>query len=342
VRLADEPCPGIHATALDRCSAAPNNLSPVDLAPLSRSLMAILHDERSGKNVPVAADLLVGRSPSCGLRLEEPYVSGHHATLRWVGSVWQLKDLGSRNGTLLNGTRVASGRPYDLKLDDRLGFGHESEQWQLTDAGPPATMIIPLAGGDPLIVQEQLLALPDAMDPQITLFHDPDGRWMLETVDGVAPLQSSDTFQVAGRAFRFSCPDTVSLTTTVMPASSGRRLKLVFAVSRDEEHVELRARMGSRTIELGARAHNYLLLTLARARLADTKEGTVESSSGWVYQEELLDALRVTATQLNIDVFRIRQHFARAGLHDLLNVVERRPRTKQLRIGTGALEINVL
>ena len=61
-----------------------------------------------------------------------------------------------------------------------------------------------------------------------------------------------------------------------------------------------------------------------------------------MYQEDLLDALRVTATQLNIDVFRIRQHFARAGLHDSLNVVERRPRTKQLRIGTGALEVNVL
>jgi hypothetical protein len=304
--------------------------------------MAILHDERSGKDVPVAADLLVGRSPSCGLRLEQPYVSGHHATLRWVGSVWQLKDLGSRNGTLLNGTRVASGRPYDLKRDDRLGFGHEHERWQLRDAGPPATMIIPLAGGDPLILEEQLLALPDATDPQVTLFHDPEGRWMLETAEGVAPLQPSDTFDVAGRAYRFSCPDTVSLTATLMPTPSGRRVKLLFSVSRDEEHVELRALVGTRSVELGARTHNYLLLTLARARLEDMKGGAADSSSGWMYQEDLLDALRVTATQLNIDVFRIRQHFARAGLADSVNVVERRPRTKQLRIGTGVLEINAI
>jgi hypothetical protein len=45
--------------------------------------------------------------------------------------------------------------------------------------------------------------------------------------------------------------------------------------------------------------------------------------------------------QLNIDVFRIRRHFAAAGIAGAAGIVERRPRTQQLRIGTPHLEIVV-
>jgi hypothetical protein len=67
-----------------------------------------------------------------------------------------------------------------------------------------------------------------------------------------------------------------------------------------------------------------------------------EAASGWMYQEDLLAALRTTSAQLNIDVFRIRQHFAKAGILEVVNVVERRPSSKQLRIGLGTLEIRTL
>jgi hypothetical protein len=43
--------------------------------------------------------------------------------------------------------------------------------------------------------------------------------------------------------------------------------------------------------------------------------------------------------QLNIDVHRIRKQFAEVGVLDAANIVERRPRTRQLRIGTGRLSI---
>ncbi|MBK9756250.1 MAG: FHA domain-containing protein [Nannocystis sp.] len=38
--------------------------------------------------------------------LAEKNVSGQHAVLEWTGVVWQLQDLGSRNGTYVDNQRV--------------------------------------------------------------------------------------------------------------------------------------------------------------------------------------------------------------------------------------------
>jgi hypothetical protein len=46
--------------------------------------------------------------------------------------------------------------------------------------------------------------------------------------------------------------------------------------------------------------------------------------------------------QLNIDVFRIRKQFSLLGVIDAASIVERRPGTHQLRIGTGAITITKL
>jgi len=114
---------------------------------------------------------------------------------------------------------------------------------------------------------------------------------------------------------------------------------LSFSVSRDEEHVELQVRCGGRTFDMGARTHNYLLLTLARRRLADAAEGTPETSCGWIYQEDLAHDPSMAPPQLNIDVFRIRKQFAAIGVIDAANIIERRPRTRQLRIGTALITV---
>jgi hypothetical protein len=49
---------------------------------------------------------LIGRDPACGLWLDDPKVSRQHARLRLEAGVWLLEDLGSRNGTLVDGKRV--------------------------------------------------------------------------------------------------------------------------------------------------------------------------------------------------------------------------------------------
>ena len=51
--------------------------------------------------------LTVGRSPSCDCVLPEECVSRRHAELRRDGGRWFLRDLGSSNGTRVNGMRVS-------------------------------------------------------------------------------------------------------------------------------------------------------------------------------------------------------------------------------------------
>lgn len=53
-----------------------------------------------------AARIVFGRLPECDVRLESPGVSREHAELERTRAGWRLRDLGSRNGTLLNGDKI--------------------------------------------------------------------------------------------------------------------------------------------------------------------------------------------------------------------------------------------
>jgi hypothetical protein len=67
---------------------------------------------------------LVGRSPSCNLTLEDPLVSRHHARISVGRDRAAISDLGSRNGTLVNGEPLFDDHP--LQHNDRIRIGsHE-------------------------------------------------------------------------------------------------------------------------------------------------------------------------------------------------------------------------
>ena len=63
----------------------------------------------------------IGRSPDCDLPLGDPTVSWVHAELRRTADGWVLVDLGSRNGTRVNGWRVGSG--FTVRAGDCVRFG---------------------------------------------------------------------------------------------------------------------------------------------------------------------------------------------------------------------------
>lgn len=68
------------------------------------------------------AELLVGRSDGCDVVLTDPTVSRCHARLLFRDGSWIVNDLGSTNGTLLNGVQV--GRS-ELRPGDDLLLGDE-------------------------------------------------------------------------------------------------------------------------------------------------------------------------------------------------------------------------
>ncbi|MFZ5471844.1 MAG: FHA domain-containing protein [Myxococcota bacterium] len=55
--------------------------------------------------------VIIGRAPNCDLVIESAHLSRKHAMLLCTGAGWLLQDLGSTNGVLLNGKRVANSRP---------------------------------------------------------------------------------------------------------------------------------------------------------------------------------------------------------------------------------------
>ena len=67
------------------------------------------------------AGITLGRSRECDCVVSEPSVSRRHAELRRDGEQWLLRDLGSRNGTRVNGVRVLE--ETEVKPGDRVSLG---------------------------------------------------------------------------------------------------------------------------------------------------------------------------------------------------------------------------
>jgi len=62
--------------------------------------------------------LVVGRSSAAELVLADRFLSRRHARLLRRGEEWLVEDLGSRNGTLVNGTRIEE--PTRIKVNDEI------------------------------------------------------------------------------------------------------------------------------------------------------------------------------------------------------------------------------
>jgi sigma-B regulation protein RsbU (phosphoserine phosphatase) len=63
----------------------------------------------------------IGRASDCSIPIKDRYLSRKHAEIVASGRTWILKDLGSANGTYLNGNRVE--RDVPLKPGDRIRLG---------------------------------------------------------------------------------------------------------------------------------------------------------------------------------------------------------------------------
>jgi predicted component of type VI protein secretion system len=75
-----------------------------------------------GPPIDIAKDLVVvGRKEECDLRLEHKSVSKMHCVLVKTDGLLLLRDLGSTNGTRVNGTRV---RRAALLPNDQLSIAH--------------------------------------------------------------------------------------------------------------------------------------------------------------------------------------------------------------------------
>lgn len=77
--------------------------------------------ELRGVNITVAGPIVVGRSPGADIVIGASYVSSRHARFVLMGQNLFIEDLGSTNGTAVNGLYISE--PTALKNGDKVTVG---------------------------------------------------------------------------------------------------------------------------------------------------------------------------------------------------------------------------
>ncbi len=300
--------------------------------------LAILRHIASRREHLLSSRTLIGRAPGCHLRVDDPGISGFHVEILWDGERWHVHDLGSRNGTVLGNRRLRTGeqapleRDVDLLLAGRVGL-------RLIDDSAPQ-LIATSAAGNVRTAEAELLILPSEESPELTIFRDLDGQWLVESESGIRTLDEDAHLIAGNERWRVLSPHIVPTTHELDGEPHLRDHRLCFRVSRDGEHIELSMIGAGRSLHLEHRAHLALLLELARARLRDAKLEHVQADEqGWVYRDELPGLLGVQPELIHLWIHRARRQAAQAGLRDAVALIERRSGSTQLRLGTGRVSI---
>jgi pSer/pThr/pTyr-binding forkhead associated (FHA) protein len=76
---------------------------------------------RAGAAYDLSDGALLGRGDQADIRLEDTFASSHHARLVPQGDVMVLEDLGSTNGTYLNGEPLRGPQPLHVGDSIRIG-----------------------------------------------------------------------------------------------------------------------------------------------------------------------------------------------------------------------------
>jgi hypothetical protein len=217
--------------------------------------MGAVSDVDSGSCHALAAHHPIGRSSNALLRLSEPSVSLEHAALRWSGTSWLIKDLGSTNGTFVNGSALARGSSRPVHRGSQLRFGHDRRMWVMTDDSEPQVMMVEIGGEAVLHPREGVFAIPSDDSPAALVCRDESGGWVLERDGEVMPWVDERPIEVRGTYWKLlnaTLPPPTSLLTTSVPALLLEELTLHFRVSRNAGSADRPGCAGTSLLAVGA------------------------------------------------------------------------------------------
>jgi predicted component of type VI protein secretion system len=104
---------------------------------LSSEVFGVLKPVGGGDPIPLTkAELVVGRRAGADVRLDYENVSGKHCVLRFINGIWMVRDLGSTNGTTVNGSLISS--EQSVMPDEELGVAGHLYTVDYVPAGPEA------------------------------------------------------------------------------------------------------------------------------------------------------------------------------------------------------------
>ena len=101
---------------------APTASAPTTPAPRLSRTLRVVEGPKAGQTIALEGrPLLMGRAQDADLVLVDDYASGRHARLFPQGTRWFLEDLGSTNGTYVNGAPVTRALPVGPGTAIRIG-----------------------------------------------------------------------------------------------------------------------------------------------------------------------------------------------------------------------------
>ena len=98
--------------------------------------------DSDGRKVPVEDSLVVGRTSDSGLAIDDSAASRRHMEIKARPNTFVWKDLGSTNGTILNGAKMLAG---ELKNGDRIQIGETTLTFEVHGKPEPVDNAAPVS-----------------------------------------------------------------------------------------------------------------------------------------------------------------------------------------------------
>jgi hypothetical protein len=265
---------------------------------------------------PVA---LLGRDPSSDLVLPAARSSGRHAEIRarTSGSGWDIRDLGSSNGTRLDGEVLVAGLWVPLRVGSEIVLGDRDERWTVIDLLPPGPCLFDPATGE--VVQPE-----DGRLGERLIYDLEREAWCIED----EPVEAGALLD----GYELHLPPTDRAMLTTLPARielSRARLRIV--ASRDLDRIDLHLDDGPVRVSFPGKAWAIALYVLALERQADRDDG-------WMEVGRLARRCGLNRRVLDVYLLRAREQFVKDGVGNGEGVIEVRRGARRLGVPNVSVE----
>ncbi|MGD8858118.1 MAG: FHA domain-containing protein, partial [Chloroflexota bacterium] len=145
-----------------------------------------------GQVIALEDDVLtLGRDPLSDIILDDPEVSRHHARLALLAGGYAIQDMGSTNGTFVDGKRL-TGDPITLKPGQviMLGSNVTLVYQAIAAVDPLATVVAPVAVAEPALPEEpELVEEPEEIIEEKAEVVEEPAAEVEEAVPAVKPVE---------------------------------------------------------------------------------------------------------------------------------------------------------
>ncbi|QMV13916.1 FHA domain-containing protein [Vibrio spartinae] len=282
--------------------------------------MAYLSNIRLEHPIYLKAFHQIGRlSSAVDTTINLPDVSRIHAIIEFKKH-WYIRDL-SKNGVRVNGERLETHCPYQLKRGDQIWFSSaQKEPFVIASLEPPKDILLPAYHDnneshhlEPIYLKRYHF-LPDDTSPELVVIYDQENQeWQCEhlTSSQCYVLKDGEQLEFSNKAWRlFKGAHSEEQETEYLDAQPDSNFRYIFNISQDEELTELTIKDSQRCIDCQTRSHHYLTALLARYKAEDLRQNIPEPSQGWRSVDQLTKDMGISETHINIQIHRARKQLA--------------------------------